>query len=204
MKVNNIEFLHNFLDFTNEHTCYRIQIIKRRKDAGNEEMKTGEKLIRFYYIFSMADYDKLIGKIIDQCETKNARAYLEINPKSYVAVAKKLMVILAQYAEQNNYRTYEGAYHKAYGQCNSLFKKFILDVYELNNEKLRLDLIQILYDNRKLYCKNEGSALIINNTLNGYHIIFDPVRMDKLYDSLREFGFNDKDVKKNGMTLLYF
>ena len=48
---DNFENIKKLIDFDNEGDFYFIQIIKRRKDVGNEDMRKGESIVDNFYMF---------------------------------------------------------------------------------------------------------------------------------------------------------
>ena len=65
------------LSFPEENSFYFLQVLKRRKD--NPGLEKDMIHIADYYIYSIEQFDVLIHRVIDQCDSENARAYFRLN-----------------------------------------------------------------------------------------------------------------------------
>jgi hypothetical protein len=128
--INNKEIIHNIIGFENNDWCYRIQVIKRRKDVGNEQMTTGEKLIQTFFIYNEGDYEKCCESAIKLAIDNNARAYIDIVGKESLALAHKSMNVTLDYIYRGHNHLVRNAYFTAYGdnKIKTLNKFYILDI----------------------------------------------------------------------------
>ena len=51
MEINNFSIIEPLMHFNEDRSSfYFIQLIKRRKDKGNEDMERGERLVKAYFV----------------------------------------------------------------------------------------------------------------------------------------------------------
>ena len=81
MRVDNFSIVQPLLEFGKD-TYYFIQIIKRRKDEGNKGMETSELCLWQRLIDNPETLDRMKQEIQELCTIYNARAYIELNPRS--------------------------------------------------------------------------------------------------------------------------
>ncbi len=103
MKIDNFNKILPLLKFGKD-TYYFVQIIKRRKDEGNEGMKTPERKLWQKFIDKPETLENLKQEIQELCSIYNARAYIDLNPRSLekwsIELARKLLdrISLQDYA----------------------------------------------------------------------------------------------------------
>ena len=81
MRVDNFSVVQPLLEFGKD-TYYFVQIIKRRKDEGNEGMEISELCLWQRFIDRPETLDLMKQEIQELCTIYNARAYIELNPRS--------------------------------------------------------------------------------------------------------------------------
>ena len=81
MRIDNFAKVQPLLDFGKD-TYYFVQIIKRRKDEGNEGMSLPELCVWQRFIDKPETLDLYKQEIQELCTIYNARAYIELNPRS--------------------------------------------------------------------------------------------------------------------------
>ena len=81
MRIDNFAKVQPLLDFGKD-TYYFVQIIKRRKDQGNEGMSLSELCVWQRFIDKPETLDLYKQEIQELCTIYNARAYIELNPRS--------------------------------------------------------------------------------------------------------------------------
>ena len=84
--MNNFDQIRNMLSFPDENAFYFLQILKRRKD--NPGLEKDMIHLADYYIYSLEQFDNIKQRIIDQCDTENARAYFRLNRRDAKKVAR--------------------------------------------------------------------------------------------------------------------
>lgn len=94
MQIDNFDKIQPLLEF-GQDTYYFVQIIKRRKDLGNENLEISERKIWQKFIDKPDVLEKLKQEIQELCTIYNARAYIELNPRSLerwsIEMTKKLL-----------------------------------------------------------------------------------------------------------------
>lgn len=94
MKIDNFNLIQPLLEFGKD-TYYYVQIIKRRKDAGNEGLRVSEMCMWQKIIDKPETLENLRQEIQELCTIYNARSYIELNPRSLerwsIELVKKLM-----------------------------------------------------------------------------------------------------------------
>ena len=129
--VDNFGLLRGKLNF--EHTglkpresggqfFYYVQIMRRRKDVPS----LGRNVVKLnsYYITSMEQFDALEGDIKKLCDEFHARAYINLNRRSYRAVSMSMLNQLVSIVEDGDYATCKRILPKAAGKTNSEAKKY--------------------------------------------------------------------------------
>jgi hypothetical protein len=81
MKIDNFSIVQPLLEFGKD-TYYFVQIIKRRKDEGNEGIGVPELCLWQRFIDRPETLDRMKQEIQELCTIYNARAYIELNPRS--------------------------------------------------------------------------------------------------------------------------
>ena len=81
MRIDNFAKIQPLLEFGKD-TYYFVQIIKRRKDQGNEGLGVSELCVWQRFIDKPDTLEHLKQEIQELCTIYNARAYIELNPRS--------------------------------------------------------------------------------------------------------------------------
>lgn len=92
--IDNFSKIQSLLEFGHD-TYYFVQIIKRRKDQGNEGLEVPERKLWQKFIDKPDLLEKLKSEIQELCKIYNARAYIELNPRSLerwsIELSRKLL-----------------------------------------------------------------------------------------------------------------
>lgn len=191
MTVNNLEYIRDFISF-DEDTFYFVQIMKRRKD--NPDMEKGLQILKSYYIDNLEYFDRKMPDIIKLCEDNNARAYINLNKRSYEKVNIQMIKYLADAVYNKQYKNCQNAFEKIAGRNNAdTDKKWILDV-----DVKDLELIDKVTAFIKTQKPEGDKVYLVNETKSGYHLIckpFDPREMKEKYPEI--------EIKKDNPTILY-
>ena len=81
MRIDNFAKIQPLLEFGKD-TYYFVQIIRRRKDEGNESLRVSEICMWQRFIDKPDTLERLKLEIQELCTIYNARAYIELNPRS--------------------------------------------------------------------------------------------------------------------------
>lgn len=162
--INNLELIKGLIDFPDEDTFYKVDIIIRRKD--NSDISSNSKLIKTYCINSIEKLDMLFeNEIKPICNTLNARAYFYLNRRSFEKTAFATLKHLTDYIVTHDYKAAKHAYNHACGKTsiNNESKRWIFDV-----DVKCIDIICHVDNN---IIKAGGKIYAHIPTKNGFHII---------------------------------
>jgi tRNA G26 N,N-dimethylase Trm1 len=190
--VNNFDQIRNILEFDNDDIFYHLQILKRRKE--NPEMDKGTVVIKTYYISSKEYFDSKIEDIINYCNKHNARAYINLNKKSYEVVAFQMLKETADFIQRKKYHSVKNLYDKVCGAYGGVGDKvWILDIDDVEQvDKSILDFI-----NNE--CEPDGDKIIdIVKTKNGFHVLTKRFNIKKFKEK-----YKDIEIHKNNPTVIY-
>jgi hypothetical protein len=168
---------------------YMLQVIQRSKDGHGKSTRT----LKVWYIDSELQFNEILPTVIELCITKNARAYFNLNPKSYRKTALILLKKIADKIAAEHYASLQFAYESAAGLCPSEFKTWIID-YDSDSQLPPIEKIEEMI----AACRPDGTKVLLKiPTKNGIHIITSPLDVQGL-------GIHHKDfIHKNNPTLLY-
>lgn len=199
MEVNNFENIKQFINTSDENEFYLLQIFQRAKDNPDLEGVKDKKVIKSYYVSSKEYLDKKKEDIIELCKKYHARAYINLNKKSYKLISLKCMQLLANAIYNENYREIRSMIDSACGKTGSCDgnKIWVTDVDEKNIDLV--NHIKSIIEECEL--KDYPNVIVgINPTLHGYHILTRPFDQDKF----RKMYKDKIDIKSNNPTLLYY
>lgn len=187
--VDNFEKIKGLLKFDSEDDFYHLQIIKRKKE--NPELGSNSYVVKTYYISSVEYLDKKRDEIINLCQFNNARACINLNPRSFERIAFHTLKKVTDIIMNKDYKSVRKAYESVCGEyANGKNKSWIIDidVKDLNEVKIVSDMIEPI--------NPVGDKVIsVLETKNGYHIITKPFDVSKVSIT--------HDIHKNNPTVLY-
>ena len=200
MAVNNFNLIRSMLSFPEENSFYFLQVLKRRKD--NPGLEKDMIHIADYYIYSIEQFDVLIHRVIDQCDSENARAYFRLNRRDAKKVGMQVLKRTVDYIMSENYRAIKNAFASCAGEFHSdPNKTWIVDIDNVsidtfNHSEEYKSVRQLVYDLQI----ETGKEPIMNfiPTRGGIHIITRPFNLNKFKKQ-----FTDIDVHKDNPTILY-
>lgn len=194
--VDNFDKIKELISFNTDKEFYFIQVLKRRKD--NPDLFKDVVTINNYFCYSYNDFDKFKEKIINDCDTNNARCYINLNRLDGEKVALTNIELITKYLLQGNYHSVKNAYVKACGntKCDDN-KKWVVDVDQCDLPNIS-DIIQTI-ESLHSEIKNKDYKIIdIIPTQTGKHIITNPFNMQKFSENYPEIMVNS-----NSPTVLY-
>lgn len=159
------------LQFNSDDDFYYLQILKRRKDNPDSNMKNTH-VIKNYYLKSAEDLEKRYDEIKNLCRLFNARACLRLNKRSFKKVSLKTLELIAAQLQNDDFISTRKAYDHACGRChNAKNKKWIIDIDDkclttLDHIKNVIKYDCLPLDPVKIYTTIE--------TKSGYHLITKP------------------------------
>ena len=192
--IDNIKDIKELLNFEKGY-FYMLYIFKRKKDQPIEDREGLRDCvtIKSYSIESVEYLDRKYDEIKKLCEIFNARAYIEIQKKSYSDVTLEVIHYTAEEMKKGRNIT-ANVFDSAAGRCKSKDKKWVVDVDRKDNIYLNEMMIYIEnncppYKEKKILSKIE--------TKSGYHLItqrFDVLKFKEKYS---------EEIKKSNPTVLY-
>ena len=195
--IDNFDLIKDLLDFRSNDDFYFVQILKRKKDNGNEKVNgrnNNSRIVKTYYIESKDHLEFVKPEIIELCKIFNARAGINLNRRSFEKLAYQQLKKTTDMIINREFHKIHRAYNTVCGQHSyESDKRWILDV-DNKDEDMR-EITNFIAD----YCKPEGPKFIsMIPSMSGYHLIVKP------FDP-REFFHRYKDVEihKNNPTNLY-
>lgn len=202
MEIDNSENLKQFLKFNNKDEYYFLQVIQRRKD--NLGMRCDARGIKCYYITSLHMFDRVYPEIKEMCEFFNARAYINVNPRTWSNSITKTISNLVSRLES---RDLEGS-NTLFDRVSSKYQKPNLKsdrlwIVDIDSEKISMSKVNEVVEviNSKI-SPNGNKVKCVNPTRSGYHIITSPFNVSEF----RKY-YNDKSEieipKTENPTLLY-
>lgn len=129
--INNLALIKTLIDFPDEDTFYKVEIIQRRKD--NPELSSNTKLVKTYYIADPDKLDTVFEKEIKPiCDALNARAMFYLNKRSFEKTAFAALKQVTDCLMTKDYKSIKRAYNSACGKtCNGgEGKRWIFDLDE--------------------------------------------------------------------------
>ena len=187
--IDNFELIKSLLFFESEDIYYHLQILRRGKD--HPELPAANRCIKSYFVCSLESLDYIEDEVKKLCEFFQARAYINLSPKSIKRTAALQMKYLAQRMYEGDYKKIWKAWNTCAGEIKGEKPRWVVDVdtnideFELRKEINMLDPI--------------GSKIVSTiPTKSGYHLITLPFNVQKFSEK-----FPDIDVHRNNPTILY-
>lgn len=206
MIIDNTEQIKKLIAGCQPGEFYMLQILHRSKDGKTPyepEGKTiSQQTVKTYYISSPEYLDYKMNEIRDLCKLFNARAYINLNKKSWRQISLKSLELLASAiakgdSDPNTYRDVKTIVDSACGQTGACDKNktWVVDV----DCKDTIELERIKDVIRQCEPLNEEKIVATIPTLHGYHLISKPFNKAKFANI---YGL-PLDIHNNNPTLLY-
>lgn len=201
-KVDNFaKILHLLIKITElrpltEDDFFVVEIRARKKDTG------GDKFIKDLFIKNSEDLFNKSEDIITYCKAFNARAYINLSPKSYKKLHRKLLIKEAGYITEEQYPNPFRVANQTYGGLKSDFPIWVIDVdkeYLDKLEDIQRDVEEIIQNQTNRSKKPRFDGYIVP-TVSGFHLLYSPFSLEKFRKK-----YPNIDVHKNSNgTLLYY
>lgn len=204
MTVDNFDAIKNLLNFETDDDFYHLQVIKRKKE--NPELGSHSCVLNTYYVDSKDYLERRKDEIISLCKSNNARAYINLNRRSFEKIAFNVLSHISNLLLHKNYKAVRRIYESVCGAVsNEPDKKWIVDIdqdesgYEGMLHKAQIVASYIREQYSKLTFEQQQKCFLeILRTKNGLHIICSPFRLDLFNEK-----FPDVDVHKDNPTILF-
>ncbi len=158
-------------------------------------MGSNSYLAKSYYIKSIDHLEKNMDEIISICDFHQARAYINLNVRSFEKIAFHLMKKISDILMNKDWKSCRNAYDSVCGTYGTGKNKlWVVDVDDITSIDSNIPMLL-----RSLINETGQEPTIIKiPTLNGYHYItnpFDSSKFLKVYPNI--------DIHKNNPTILY-
>lgn len=198
--IDNFSVIRKILRFPTEESFYFLQVLKRRKD--NPDLEKDMIHLADFYIYSLEDYDRLMDRVINLCQSENARAYLRLNVRDSKKTAMMTLKKIVDYISTENYKAVKKAYASCTGEYHSdPDKTWIVDIDNVsidsfNHSEEQIRIRQLITD-LQIEAGKEPMMQFIP-TRSGVHIITRPFNLQKFKSE-----FPDIDIHKDNPTILF-
>ena len=204
MIIDNTELIKKLIAGCQPGEFYMLQVLHRSKDGKTpyepEGKKISQQTIKTYYISSPEYLDYKMNEIRDLCKMFNARAYINLNKKSWKKISLKALEILASAIakgddDPNTYKDVKTIVDSACGQTGACDKNktWVVDVDSKDEE---IEIVRQAID----LCEPLGEKVVADiPTLHGYHLITKPFNKAKFHQL---YG-KEIDLHNNNPTLLF-
>lgn len=195
---DNFEQIEKLLIFDSEDDFYHLQILKRKKE--NPEIGSNSYVIRTYCVRSKESLMEKRTEITEMCNTHNARAYINLSPRSFEKMAFHTLKKISDIIMNKDYKEVRKAFESVCGTYgNGKHKRWLIDIDWVDFEDkaiIATDIVPLL---EKLQIETGAEPLIeYIPTKNGTHIITRPFN-----SSTFKYLYPNIIIHKNNPTVLY-
>lgn len=188
MSIDNFALIRSLLSFDDPTALYHVVILARRKD--NPDLPHNAKRIRSYCLRSLEEYDRCHDSITNECQLRNARAYIDVSAKSNEKVALWALKKTAELIYDGQFDAVRHVYDSACASSKSIGVKLWLIDIDVKSDEV-VDCTQ------KAVIELGGEIRAVLPTRCGTHLITTPFPLNKL--EVRP----DVTILKRAQTLLY-
>lgn len=168
--INNTELIKPFLIFSSEDDFYFLQILKRKKE--HLELGSNSYTVKTYFIKSLQDLEFAQGEIKCLCDYHNARAYINLNKRSFEKTAFHTLKKITDIIIGKDYKSARKAYPSVCGMYMSESdKKWVVDIDDVEG---RMHYVQSIGFNINKLQPEGHKVLALIPTKNGVHLITKP------------------------------
>jgi len=190
--INNLEQIKQLLEFKSEDEFYFLQLIQRKKEIAG--LGSNNHVVHTYYITSKENLELKFPEIQLLCNFHNARAYINLNKRSFKKLAFKNLQKVADQILNEDYKSVRRAYNSVAGKfSHDENKSWIIDI---DHKRMREINDFIVAVDKRNPVGSKYIALI--ETKNGYHYICKP--FNRMFSS--DFIY-DYEIHTNNPTILY-
>lgn len=206
--IDNFDLIEPLLVFPKSDSFYFLQILQRKKDHPGKTLggsNNNSRLIKAYYITSLEKLRIHKEEIVGMCNLFNARASINLNPRSFEKAAFRVLTKIADQMMNKDFYNVRKAYDSICGEYHAeMDRRWLVDIDGIAADYWPIaNTIKLLHkedyekrkhlDDRKPY---EIEAFLPSKS--GYHIITQPFNLmtfQKQHPGI--------DVHKNNPTNLY-
>jgi hypothetical protein len=203
--INNLEIIKPLLTFPKPgDSFYFLQILQRKKDHPGKRLggsNNNSRLIKAYYIKSVEHLDDVWEEITTLCNVFNARAGVNLNPRSFEKAAYDMNIKIAHQMKNREFEGMRKSYDSVCGEYHAeMDKRWIVDIdtKDLGWLMQYRYTINMLHDQGNSQSGKNYKILAEVPSRSGFHIITQPF-------NLANFAADHPgiEVHKNNPTNLY-
>ena len=195
--IDNFELIKSLLEFPNDDIYYHLQILRRGKD--HPELPAANRVIKPYFICSLESLDYVEDEIKKLYEFFEARAYINLTPKSIKKTTMLQLKYLAQRAYEGDFKKIWKSWNTCAGEIKGEKPRWVVDIDYSDNYPIKDKVNNIRHLIDDLMPKTLDSRVIYKiPTKNGVHLITTSFNLQQFKKE-----YPDIDVHKNNPTLLY-
>lgn len=197
MKLNNYNSIIEYLPEVTDGNFLFLQIVRRQKDVKDKKVK--ESSLYSKLVYNQKQLEEIMPMVIAICESMQARAYINLTPKSNEVLRKNLAKQFVEEVCENNptfpARTFNKVVGSLEGKRNERY--WMLDID--NDGKHAITLAR--YNKIIEWVQYENVFVDTIQSPHGIHVIVKPFNLKKW----KEDNMPDIDIHKNSMgTILYY
>lgn len=200
-RVQIAEYLTKVFNNLTEPAIIKVMVMQRRKDPGNEGLVHPERIIKTYLVNSVDHMTRVFNEVEDLCNYFNARAYVNITPKSLKRCKWRLCRDLLDELEKNSTRNLNGVVDGVVDSAGGVgdMTTWLVDLDDISYYDEVKCHIKAIYDMTHQGKGDRDSLFVMDNpTVNGMHLIVNPFDISKFKKKDDVY-----DIKRNAPTLLY-
>ena len=197
--IDNFELIKPLLKFPDTDTYYHLQILRRGKD--HPELPAANRVIKSYFIIDINDLDFYEQEIKGLCKFFEARAYINLAPKSIKKTTMLQLKYLIERAYIGDFKKIWKSWNTCAGEIKGEEPRWVVDVdnISIDNTNLQKENYEERLVKYLAYLEPVGNKVIAKiPTKSGFHLITTPFNLQQFKEKC-----SDIDVHKNNPTLLY-
>lgn len=202
-ETNNFEQIQKIIDGFDKtpDKFYFVQVLNRKGNNMNLNSSNRARTIKSYFIPSTSDLEKYKKEIIFLCESTGARAYINLNARSFKKAALKNILLLSNSIDNGH----ENTAHTTY--CKAVMDSSIIDgkVWILDFDKKDYNSSYIMgeeFSRIVTTCVPAGNYINQVPSKNGFHILVKPFRRDTFLIERERMNYK-AELKIDASTNLY-
>lgn len=197
MKLNNYNNIIEYLPEVTNGNFLFLQIVRRQKDVKDKKVK--ESSLYSKLIYNQKQLEEIMPIVIAICESMQARAYINLTPKSNEVLRKNLAKQFVEEVCENNStfptRTFNKVVGSLEGKRNERY--WMLDIDNDGEHAVTLPQYNKIIE----WTQYENVFADTIQSPHGMHVIVRPFNLKKW----KEDNMPNIDIHKNSMgTILYY
>ncbi len=199
--IDNFNQIKTLLRFESPDDFYFLQLIKRKKE--HPDMPKSVKVVATHYIYSLEKLNELQDELIHLCEYHNARAYINLNRRSFEKLAFQMLKHVTDSIMSKEYKFIRKAFNTVCGRFSNESKETKTWIIDVDSKDVKADqLCEHIDQIVRGLSPDEGVDKVLTRieTKNGWHLISKPFNTYEFYQT---FDKNEVEIHKDNPTILY-